>query len=97
MNACEYAPRQKLKYTLVALCFGLFGLHRFMRHQYVSGMAFLIVLFVIVMMVGQPDKLALVTYGFTLLAVMALADALTMAVMGRFYLDEKNVKISQFK
>jgi hypothetical protein len=68
-----------------------------MRHQYVSGTVYLIVLFIIVMLIGQPDKIAIVTVGLSLLAILALLDALTMAMVGRFYLDEKNVKISQFK
>lgn len=97
MDPAEYSPRQKLKYTLVALCFGLFGLHRFMRHQYVSGTVYSIVLFIIVMLIGQPDKIAIVTVGLSLLAILALLDALTMAMVGRFYLDERHVKISQFK
>lgn len=68
-----------------------------MRHQYVSGTVYLIVLFIIVMLIGQPDKIAIVTLGLSLLAILALLDALTMAMVGRFYLDERHVKISQFK
>lgn len=68
-----------------------------MRHQYVSGTVYLIVLFIIVMLIGQPDKIAIVTVGLSLLAILALLDALTMAMVGRFYLDERHVKISQFK
>lgn len=68
-----------------------------MRHQYVSGTVYLIVLFIIVMLIGQPDKIAIVTVGLSLLAILALLDALTMAIVGRFYLDERHVKISQFK
>jgi hypothetical protein len=68
-----------------------------MRHQYVSGTVYSIVLFIIVMLIGQPDKIAIVTVGLSLLAILALLDALTMAMVGRFYLDERHVKISQFK
>lgn len=38
----EYDLKQKLKYVTVALFFGTFGLHRFMRHQYISATAFLV-------------------------------------------------------
>lgn len=89
----EYDLKQKLKYVTVALFFGTFGLHRFMRHQYISATAFLVSLGVSVFFVGQPDKLSLVFVSLSVIAVLACIDAICMALTGRFYLDEKNVKI----
>jgi len=89
----EYQLKHKIKYVIVALCFGLFGLHRFTRHQYISATAYLVSLGVSVFFVGQPDKLSLVFVGLSVIVILAWIDAICMALTGRFYLDEKNVTV----
>jgi len=94
MNVSEYQLSKKIKYTMVAIVFGVFGLHRFMRHQYISATLFLVVFGVSVLFIGNPGKVFYIMTSMAILYILAILDALSMAVSGRFYLDEKNVKVS---
>ena len=89
----EYLLIRKLKYAVVAVFFGCFGLHRFMRKQYVSGFLFMLLLGLGVIFIGNPSKTVFVTISFITVIFLALIDALCMMIKGRFYLDEKYVKI----
>lgn len=90
----EYQSAQRIKFAIVSVVFGIFGLHRFMRHQYLSGFGFLIVFGAMVFMIGNPTKLSIVVVGLVILLILAVIDAITMLSRGRFYLDEQHVKIS---
>lgn len=96
MQNIEYQLNKKIKYVLIAIVFGVFGLHRFIRHQYISAVIYLVTFGMSVLLIGNPGKVFYVTFSLTLLFSLALIDALSMAISGRFYLDEKNVKVSSF-
>jgi TM2 domain-containing membrane protein YozV len=89
----EYLLIRKLKYAGVAIFFGCFGLHRFMRKQYVSGFLFMLLFGLSVIFIGNPSKTVFVTITFIIVMFLVLIDALCMIIKGRFYLDETYVKI----
>ena len=89
----EYLLIRKLKYAVVAVFFGCFGLHRFMRKQYVSGFLFMFLFGLNVIFIGNPSKTVFVTIIFIIVMFLVLIDALCMMIKGRFYLDETYVKI----
>ena len=89
----EYLLTKKLKYAVVAIIFGCFGLHRFMRKQYVSGFLFMLLFGLSVIFIGSPSKTGFVMITFITVMFLVLIDALCMMIKGRFYLDETYVKI----
>lgn len=89
----EYLLTKKLKYAGVAIIFGCFGLHRFMRKQYVSGLLFMLLFGVSAFFIGSPSKTVFITITSMIVMFLVLIDALCMIIKGRFYLDETYVKI----
>ena len=85
----------RVKYAIMALVFGTFGLHRFARGQIKSGIILLIIFGVSVSSIGNPNTISYTLLGISLTALIAIIDVFTMLIQGRFYVDEGNVKTSQ--
>ncbi len=82
----------RIKYAIMALIFGVFGLHRFARGQIKSGIVLLIIFGVSVSSIGNPNSLIFTTTGVSIVAIIAVFDLFTMLIQGRFLLDEQHVK-----
>ena len=92
ISAIESEWSSRIKYAVMALIFGVFGLHRFTRGQIKSGIVLLILFGVSVSSIGNPNSLTFTTIGVSIAAIIAVFDVATMLIQGRFFLDEQNVK-----
>mgnify|MGYP001117801523 CR=1 FL=1 len=89
----EFSWTSRIKYALMAMLFGMFGLHRFARGQIKSGLLLLVIFGASVFYIGNAHTLYITLAGIALTTLLAWVDALCMIINGRFYTDEKNVKI----
>ncbi|MDG1122165.1 MAG: NINE protein [Glaciecola sp.] len=93
MRTSESTMYKRIKYSIVSVLFGVFGLHRFMRNQYISATLYLGMLGIAVYFVGNPQNTMISAVIIMCLLVSCLADALSMLITGRFFFDEKNVSV----
>ena len=89
----EFSWTSRIKYAVMAICFGMFGLHRFARGQIKSGLLLLVVFGASVFYIGNASTLYITLAGVTLTIAFAWLDALCMLIKGRFYTDEQNVRV----
>ena len=92
ISAIESEWSSRIKYVVMALIFGVFGLHRFARGQIKSGIGLIIIFGVSVSSIGNPNSLTFTTIGVSISAIIAVFDVVTMLIQGRFFLDEQNIK-----
>jgi|GEM_PF-3180471 len=93
----EFATTQRLKFALFAFMFGVIGIHRLARRQYISACVLLFSFCVAVFLLGVSQLAEFTFYAFVIIFVIAVLDGLSMLIFGRFFLDEKNVKINVIK